>query len=98
MSTFALFRTKAFERDVKKYLAKGGSKKQLETVLTLLRTGAPLPPWFRDHQLQGKLRRCRELHVEPDWLLVYEKDGKRLRILCLWLVSHKKLKEREQAL
>lgn len=95
---FQLLRTKAFDRDVKNYLAKGGSSKRLADVLHGLRTGNALPPWFRDHGLQGKLHRCRELHVEPDWLLVYQKDGKRLRILCLWLISHKKLQERERSL
>ncbi|TSC57497.1 MAG: hypothetical protein Greene041619_1123 [Candidatus Peregrinibacteria bacterium Greene0416_19] len=56
------------------------------------------PPGLSDHQLQGKFRHCRELYVEHDWLLVYEKDGKRLRIVCLWLVTHKKLRQRERNL
>lgn len=95
---FQLLRAKAFDRDVKNYLTKGGSAKRLADVLHRLRIGNDLPPWFRDHILQGKLRHCRELHIESDWLLVYQKDGKRLRILCLWLVSHKKLQERERSL
>ena len=95
---FALVRTKAFERDVRHYLAKGGSAKRLEDALGHLCKEATLSPWLRDHPLHGKLRGCRELHVEPDWLLVYEKDGKRLRIVCLWLVTHQKLRERERGM
>lgn len=98
MRMFQLLRTKAFDRDVKNYITKGGNLKRLADALHRLHTNNGLPPWFRDHILQGKLRHCCELHVEPDWLLVYQKDGKRLRILCLWLVSHKKLQERERSL
>lgn len=71
---------------------------RIREVLELLRSGNALPQSFCDHQLSGKLRAYRELHIEHDWLLVYKKDGKRLRIACLWLVSHKKLKERERSM
>ena len=27
---------------------------------------------FRDHDLTGDFKGCRECHVEPDWLLIYE--------------------------
>ncbi|MBI3618410.1 type II toxin-antitoxin system YafQ family toxin [Candidatus Peregrinibacteria bacterium] len=95
---FEIVRTKTFERDVKNYLVKGGSDIKLEAALAGLRAGRGLPPWFRDHQLHGKMRDCREMHVGPDWLLVYEKDGKQLRIVCLWLVTHQKLRERERSM
>jgi len=92
-----LVRTKTFEKDVRKYFEHGGSDRRLSAALYALASGKELPPWFRDHQLQGKLRQCRELHVEEDWLLVYRKDGKKLIVTCLWLVSHKKLRERQRA-
>jgi len=85
----------AFLRDVKAYYRHGGTEQKLGRVLRLLQAGKALPPALRDHQLSGKLRRFRELHVEPDWLLVYEKNGKELRIFCLWLATHKQLKERQ---
>jgi mRNA interferase YafQ len=95
---FQLLRPKSFERDVKHFLKHGGNAQRLKNALTHLQTGKELPPWFRDHVLQGKLRHCRELHVEPDWLLVYEKDGKNLRIVCLWLTSHAQLNARQRKL
>lgn len=95
---FQIFYTNAFKRDVKHYLAKGQSAETLDEVFAALRSGNPLPPGLRDHALQGKLRHYRELHVASDWLLVYEKDGRKLRILCLWLTTHKRLKERERSL
>ena len=94
---FALVRTKTFEKDVCSYLAHGGMPERLSAALHALASGE-LPPWLRDHQLHGKMSPCRELHVEGDWLLVYRKDGKQLIITCLWLVSHKKLRERQRGL
>ncbi len=31
-----------------------------------------MEPKYRDHNLSGDYIGCRECHVEPDWLLVYE--------------------------
>lgn len=95
---FTLVRTKTFEKDVKAYLAHGGMDRRISAALHALKSGQKLPPWLRDHRLQGKMRQYRELHVEGDWLLVYYKDGKMLVITCLWLVTHKKLRERERML
>ena len=81
---------------MKAYYRHGGNEKKLERVLTLLEQGKDIPPALHDHQLQGRLKLFRELHVEPDWLLVYQKDGKRLSILCLWLATHRQLKERQK--
>lgn len=88
----------SFVRDLKKYKRSDGNLKRVHDILTMIRTGELLPSSVRDHQLQGTLRAYRELHVEADWLLVYQKDGKKLIITCLWLVSHKKLRERERSL
>lgn len=88
----------SFVRDLKNYRRHGGTIDRVHAIIDILRKGEALPQTCRDHQLLGKLRQYRELHIEPDWLLVYEKDGKKLRILCVWLVTHKKLRERERSL
>ena len=41
-----------------------------EAIRTLAKGGA-LPPKYRDHQLQGRLRDLRECHLQDDWLLCY---------------------------
>lgn len=89
--------TSAFIRDLKKYCKKSRDADRVHSILEKLRIGTPLSQAFHDHQLAGKLKDYRELHVVPDWLLVYRKDGKKMCILCLWIVNHKKLKERERS-
>lgn len=91
---FTLRFSKKFERDVQNYYRHGGTEQRLQWILDLLVDGHTLPASIRDHQLQGKMREWRECHLEPDWLLVYQRDGKQLIITCLWLVTHKKLQER----
>lgn len=95
---YTIYFQPSFERDLKKYKRTNGNVQRVHDIIDMLRTDKQLPLSLRDHQLQGKLRQYRELHIEADWLLMYHKDGKKLIITCLWLVSHKKLKERERSL
>ena len=37
---------------------------------------------YRDHNLSGNYAGCRECHITPDWLLIYEIQNDEL-ILCL---------------
>jgi mRNA interferase YafQ len=88
----------SFIRDLKKYKRSGGDIERVHKIIDMLRTGDVLPASLRDHQLMGKIKQYRELHVEHDQLLVYEKNGKELRIMCIWLVTHKKLRERGRSI
>lgn len=88
----------SFIRDLKKYKRSGGDIQRVHEIISMLKAGKALPAALRDHQLMGKIKHYRELHVEHDQLLVYEKKGKELRIICLWLVTHKKLRERERSM
>lgn len=57
---------------------------KLEAVLELLlqRDIETLVNQYKDHQLSGKLKEFRELHIESDWLLIYRMDNSVLE-LCL---------------
>jgi mRNA interferase YafQ len=48
---------------------------KLRDVLMLLITGEPLALRLKDHPLTGEWRGYRDLHIEPDWLLLYKIDG-----------------------
>ena len=64
--------TKRFQRDVKRIQKRGYDMSLLSDILKKLANGEPLPPKNRDHQLTGDFTGCRECHITPDWLLVYE--------------------------
>lgn len=65
-----------FKRDARKLEKRGMDLQKLKTVLELLVLEVPLPPHYKDHALRGDWLGFRDLHVEPDWLLLYRvKDG-----------------------
>jgi mRNA interferase YafQ len=53
---------------------------KLRTVLLLLLEQEDLPADYRDHPLRGDWRGFRDLHIEPDWLLIYRIEGDELQL------------------
>ena len=70
--TEEIYQTKAFKRDIRKMVKRAKNLEKLYAVIELLAEGARLPTKYRDHNLTGNWQGCRECHVEPDWLLIYE--------------------------
>ena len=64
--------TSQFKRDLKLAKKQGKDTKKLFEVVERLANGETLEERYRDHDLTGNDKGCRECHVEPDWLLVYE--------------------------
>ena len=44
----------------------------LAEVIRLLASGETLPEKNKDHALSGEYSGCRECHILPDWLPIYE--------------------------
>lgn len=61
-----------FQRDLKKIKKRNYDISLLERVLKKLAAGEELPAKYRDHALIGDFAGCRECHIAPDWLLIYE--------------------------
>lgn len=74
-------RTTQFKKDVRKVQRRGKNLDKLKKAITLLLSGNPLPPRLRDHELTGPWKGTRNLHLEPDWLLLYEMDGDELVLI-----------------
>ncbi len=66
------------KRDLKKILAGGKEKKEFIGIARKLIDGEKLDPKHRDHKLVGNYAGRRECHIEPDWLLIYKIDGRRI--------------------
>lgn len=64
--------TNRFKKDLKKIIKRGYNQKLITDVITLLANGEQLPLQNNDHALTGNYKGCRECHITPDWLLVYE--------------------------
>ena len=62
----------AFKKDYKRIKKRGYDTRLLEVVIGILAEGKSLPAEYKDHSLAGDYKGCRECHISPDWLLVYE--------------------------
>lgn len=45
---------------------------KLKSAIEFLLSEEPIPERLRDHELTGSWKGIRDLHIEPDWLLLYE--------------------------
>lgn len=61
----------AFNRDIKRCQKRGLDMSLLKSVVTDLVCEKTLDPKYRDHPLFGNWKGYRELHILPDWLLIY---------------------------
>lgn len=64
--------TARFQKDLKLAAKRGYQIDLLTTVIKKLAAGEKLAESYKDHQLKGGYIKCRECHIMPDWLLIYE--------------------------
>lgn len=64
--------TTKFQRDLKRAKRRGYDMQLLAEIIKKLAAGENLPAKNRDHSLAGNYSGCRECHITPDWLLIYE--------------------------
>ncbi len=70
--TYNIKPTNQFKKDLKTIQKRGYNLNLLTEVIQLLADGQKLPEKNRDHTLSGNFAGCRECHIAPDWLLIYE--------------------------
>jgi mRNA interferase YafQ len=74
-------RSGQFRRDVRRAKKRGRDLSKLRELILLLLAGDPLPERYRDHPLRGDWKGYRDLHIEPDWLLIYRLAGDELQLV-----------------
>lgn len=76
MSKYNIVITTRFMKDLKIIKKRGYNLNLLEETVDILASGQTLPQKYKDHNLLGNYSNCRECHITPDWLLIYEiSDG-----------------------
>lgn len=61
-----------FKKDLKAIIKRGYNISLIEDVVNTLAAGEKLAAKYKDHELIGNFKGCRECHITPDWLLIYE--------------------------
>ncbi len=83
--------TNQFKKDLKLAKKQGKDTEKLFAAIEILANGEALPAKYRDHDLTGDYKGCRECHIEPDWLLVYEIVEDVLVLMLYRVGSHSEL-------
>lgn len=76
---------------MKSVIKRGYNIDLLGVVVDTLADGKELPSKYKDHALIGNYKGCRECHITPDWLLIYEVDGDELFLYLTRTGSHSDL-------
>lgn len=64
--------TTKFQKDLKRLQRRGYDLSLLTDIIKKIAEGETLPEKNKDHNLSGNYSGCRECHIMPDWLLIYE--------------------------
>jgi len=64
--------TNRFRKDYKLAKKRGYDLSLLDNTVNLIASRVTLPERYKDHELIGDYKGCRECHITPDWLLIYE--------------------------
>lgn len=83
--------TSRFKQTFKLAQKRGLPVEELMDVVEKLRTDQTLEEKYHDHELKGKLKGIRELHIQPDWLLCYKKTLSTLTLTLISTGSHSDL-------
>ena len=64
--------TSAMKKDMKKIVKRHYDLNLFAEAVEKLANDQPLEERYCDHALEGKWKGHRELHIRPDWLLIYQ--------------------------
>ncbi len=73
--------TNQFKKDLKRAKKRGKNIDKLEVVINNLQGGDNLDIRYRNHQLTGNWFPYWECHIEPDWLLIYQRSPTELILI-----------------
>ncbi|MBO7047947.1 MAG: type II toxin-antitoxin system YafQ family toxin [Spirochaetia bacterium] len=70
---YKLVLAKSFKKDYKRISKQRLDLSKLDKIVQILLSDRPIPRFYNDHSLKGNLKDLRELHIQPDWILIYRK-------------------------
>lgn len=80
--------TKRFKKDLKQAKKQGKDIEKLFDIIERIAKDETLDERYRDHSLSGNYKGTRECHIEPDFLLIYEKIEEVLVLSLVRTGSH----------
>ena len=91
MNKYQIVITNRFKKDLKSIKKRGYDLSLLSSVVNTIAAGETLPSKYKDHNLAGNFIGCRECHITPDWLLIYEISNEELILYLTRTGTHSDL-------
>ena len=82
--------SKEFKKSLKRIIKQGKNIDKLLIVVDILAKKQPINQKYRDHALYDdkRFKGCRDIHIEPDWILIYKYVEDELILLLINTGSH----------
>ena len=88
---YKIIPSKRFEKDMKRCQKRGYNMQLIKDAIMLLAETGTLPSEYKPHQLHGDRKGQWECHIQPDWLLIWEKHDQMLILVMLNTGTHSDL-------
>ena len=88
---YKIILSKRFEKDMKRCQKRGYNMQLIKEAIMLLAETGTLPAEYKPHLLHGDRRGQWECHIQPDWLLIWEKRDQELLLVMLNTGTHSDL-------
>ena len=88
---YEIITTNAFKKGLKAAKKRGKDLQKLTDIVEALAEGKQLSAKHKEKALKGNYADTRECHIEPDWLLIYERLEDQLVLVLLNTGSHSDL-------
>jgi mRNA interferase YafQ len=66
--------TTKYKKDIKRLESRGLDMSLLDAAVDLIAVGSELPERYKKHDLTGDRLGQTDIHIKPDWVLLYEHD------------------------
>ena len=73
--------TTKYIKDLKRMAKQGKDLNLLIDIIEILVLEEKINLKYKDHPLRGNMSAYRELHITPDWLLVYKIEGDIIKLI-----------------
>ena len=91
MKRYSVVKTSQFKKDLKLSIKRNKPITKLDKAIDVLTSGDTLPIEYKEHILIGNFKGIHECHIENDWLLLFEFDEEKLRLILHGVGTHSDL-------
>ena len=90
MTNYKIKYSKEFKKSLKKVMKQGKNIDKLLNVVSMLSKKQKLDSKYRDHALYNnkRFKDCRDVYIEPDWILIYKYLEDKIILLLVDTGSH----------